>query len=332
MLIKIVSLSTEKRHNMTTDIDYHSVTENEQEEAVNLWHQIFYKRLLGFYKRYYSSAAPSYRNGDTLGAWCDGQLVSVVHICRLTLHNGDETYLCGGIANVATLPEYRERGISRHLLEQAVDKMKNEGFHISMLHSARHSHYEYAGFEQYSLSRQLLIDLSRNIDDTPMSSKFEWKTADVDEEIMNIYAKQSRPLQVNRSPEYFEGWVNWNWQQDKAILHVIPDEGYIILNKANDGDIYCASEWRATNREIEKQLLIRASCKALQLNSKQIRLAATPVFVGQQWIEENLGRIVKIEEDETSMIRNINLTTDEFDKVKSFYSIGKAILWPADYF
>ena len=107
-----------------------------------------------------------------------------MHICRLILHNDDETYLCGDIANVATLPEYRERGISRHLLEQAVDRMKNEGFHISILYSIRHSHYEYAGFEPCSLSRQLLIDLNRSIDNTSISLKFDWKTANVDDEII----------------------------------------------------------------------------------------------------------------------------------------------------
>jgi hypothetical protein len=78
--------------------------------------------------------------------------------------------------------------------------------------------------------------------------------------------------------------------------------------------------------------LIRASYQAQQLNSTQIKLAATPVFVDQQWLEENLGTIAKIEEDELTMIRNINLTTDQFNKIRSLYSTGKAIMWPADYF
>jgi hypothetical protein len=174
--------------------------------------------------------------------------------------------------------------------------------------------------------------LNRTIDDASSSSKFEWKTADVDEDIMNIYAKQPRALQLVRSPQYFKGWVNWNWQNDNSILYVIPDEGYIVLYKTSDTDICSASEWRAINRETEEQLLIRASCKARQLNSKQIQLAATPIFVDQQWLEENLGTIAKIEEDKSTMIRNINLTTDQFNKIRSFYSAGEAIMWPADYF
>ncbi|CAF0906201.1 unnamed protein product [Didymodactylos carnosus] len=320
---------------MTTSIDYHPVSENEQQQAINLWEQIFTQFARGFFPRYYSLAAPSYRYGDTLGAWCNGSLVSTVHICRLTFRNGNETYLCGGIACVATLPEYRERGISRRLLEQAIDKMKNEGFYISMLNSLRNSHFEYIGFEQHSLSRQILIDLNENIDDVSISSKFSWKTAHTDEEINNIYAKQPRPFQLDRSREYFEGWLNWNWQQDKAILHVIPEQGYIVLNRSNsdhDDGICSVSEWQAINREIEQQLLVQASYKAQQLHSKQIRLAATPIFVDRQWIEKNLGRIVKIDEDETTMIRNINLSTNQYQKIKSFYATGEATMWPTDYF
>ncbi len=148
-----------------------------------------------------------------------------MHICRLTLQDNDQTYLCGGIANVATLPDYRERGISRHLLEQAVDKTKNDGFHLAILYSARHSHYQYVGYEQCSLSRRLLIDLIKTIDDLSISSKFDWKPADVDEKIINIYAKQPGILQLDRSPAFFEGCVNYKWQQDQAILPVIPDQG-----------------------------------------------------------------------------------------------------------
>ncbi|CAF4083827.1 unnamed protein product [Rotaria sp. Silwood2] len=50
---------------MTISIEYHSVTENEQEQAINLWHQIFSKYPSDHYKRYYSVAAISYDHGDT---------------------------------------------------------------------------------------------------------------------------------------------------------------------------------------------------------------------------------------------------------------------------
>jgi hypothetical protein len=35
---------------MATDIDYHSITEDEQQQAVDLWHQIFSQCPPGFYK------------------------------------------------------------------------------------------------------------------------------------------------------------------------------------------------------------------------------------------------------------------------------------------
>ena len=317
---------------MPSNIEYHSVTENEQQQAINLWQQIFPNCAPGFYKCYYSSASSPYQHGDTLGAWSNGNLISTVHICRLKLHNNDETYLCGGIANVATLPEYREMGISRYLLEQAINKMRHESFDVSMLYSVRHSHYRHVGFEPLSFSRWIFIDLHENIDAEAISSNCDWNIANVNENVINIYHKQPRSLQMNRSLEYFKDWINCNWQQDKAILHIISNEGYIVMNKGTMDDFYSISEWRATTHEIEARLLLRASIKVRQMKSNRVRLAATPVFVDYHWIEKNVGTISLIETDECAMIRNINLTVDQFNKLKSLYLSGQATLWPGDFF
>ena len=318
---------------MATTADYHPVTEQEQSQALALWYQVFDHCKPGYFERYFSSASPLYRYGDTLGAWCDGRLVSAVHICRLTLRNGNDTFLCGGIANVATLPEYRERGLSRHLLQKAIDKMIMEGFHISILNSRRNSHYVAVGFEQFSLSMRPLIDLKKDNDEASSSSSFDWKAAKADDEVFKIYAEQPRPLQLDRPWPFFEGWINWNWEhKGETMLHVIPGKGYIVLTKEKGQDYYSASEWRANECEIEKILLLGAVRERHRFGLNHMRLATIPVFVGQEWIEQNLGRIVQIEQDGTTMIRNISLPTHLFDKIKQHYWTGEAVVWPADFF
>ena len=72
----------------------------------------------------------------SLGTWNENdRLVSVVHIRRMRFRSNqnNEIYLCGVISNVTTLPQYRNQGLSRRLLQYAIDKMKQDDFDISML-------------------------------------------------------------------------------------------------------------------------------------------------------------------------------------------------------
>ena len=49
-----------------------------------------------------------------------GRIVSAVHICRRTVACGDFRLTMGGIANVATLPEYRGKGLNTACLRAAI--------------------------------------------------------------------------------------------------------------------------------------------------------------------------------------------------------------------
>ncbi|CAF4283372.1 unnamed protein product, partial [Rotaria sordida] len=51
--------------------------------------------------------------------------------------DNNQTYLCGVISNVATLAEFRNQGLSRQLLQQAINKMEQEAFDISLLGTGR---------------------------------------------------------------------------------------------------------------------------------------------------------------------------------------------------
>jgi hypothetical protein len=48
------------------------------------------------------------------------------------------------------------------------------------------AHYKYVGFEPCSLSKQIVVDLNRDIDNACIPLNCVWKTANINEKIINI--------------------------------------------------------------------------------------------------------------------------------------------------
>ncbi|CAF1059962.1 unnamed protein product [Rotaria sordida] len=93
--------------NDTLSIVYRPIQHHEQQQVIDLHYAAFGARFKsGYYDRcFMPTASPQYKEGDTLGVWCDGKLVSTVHIRRLIIRSGDDNveYRCGDIVGVATL-------------------------------------------------------------------------------------------------------------------------------------------------------------------------------------------------------------------------------------
>ncbi|RFB18063.1 GNAT family N-acetyltransferase [Bacillus sp. HNG] len=77
-------------------------------------------------------------------------LAAKFHLIPLTTYVGEQSFKMGGIAGVATYPEYRRRGYVKELLTYALDTMKKQGFTVSMLHPFDVSFYRKYGWELFS--------------------------------------------------------------------------------------------------------------------------------------------------------------------------------------
>ena len=81
----------------------------------------------------------------------DGKIVSAVHICKRTVACGEFQLTMGGIANVATLPEYRGRGYNTRCLQSAIAVMEADAMDFSLLFTGIDDYYRRQGYETLSV-------------------------------------------------------------------------------------------------------------------------------------------------------------------------------------
>ncbi|CAF1091001.1 unnamed protein product [Rotaria sp. Silwood1] len=329
--------------NENLSVVYRPIEKDEQVQALDLWYSVFGAHSPGCFERDFTNeAAPTYQDGDTIGAWCDGQLVSTVHIRRLILQSRDNgtKYLCGGISNVATLENYRNRGFSRHLLRLAIERMERSGeFDLSILGTGRYKHYSVLGWEQMNVPNTTTIEwknFDSNMNNIKWCSPSEIFSSDK-ELILALHTKNPREYQFDRSPSsVFEHFIGWNWRLNNAIIYIHHEEesGYVVISKSdNINDIY-VSEWRAPNIDVERKLFKIAAEEIYRRQQQQtniVRFHGLPQYMTIEELEQWAGKI-KIDFVADMMIRNIRLSKETIDKIKTAYLKGSATFWSADYF
>ncbi|KLN36177.1 hypothetical protein FB00_04045 [Cellulosimicrobium funkei] len=74
-----------------------------------------------------------------------------------------DTLRAGGVANVATAPEARGRGLVRALLSRAVEQMERAGTHVALLFTGTPDVYRSSGFETFDVP--LLRGAPRQVDE-----------------------------------------------------------------------------------------------------------------------------------------------------------------------
>ncbi|THE13274.1 GNAT family N-acetyltransferase [Bacillus timonensis] len=84
------------------------------------------------------------------GIYENSMLAAKFHLIPLATNVGEQSFKMGGIAGVATYPEYRRRGYVKELLTFGLETMKTQGFTVSMLHPFDVSFYRKYGWELLS--------------------------------------------------------------------------------------------------------------------------------------------------------------------------------------
>ncbi len=91
---------------------------------------------------------PAYSFSQALALAGDGRIVAHVQVFHRQMGYGANEIPYGGIADVATHPDWRKRGLSAKLLEESICYMHSTSLPLSMLFTGRYSHYARHGWVQ----------------------------------------------------------------------------------------------------------------------------------------------------------------------------------------
>lgn len=171
--------------------------------------------------------------GDLRGLYDDGQLVSQMAIFSFTVMTGSVDMPLGGVASVATPPEYRRRGYVEQMLRAACDEMRERGMALCMLHPFKTSFYGHFGWAACQ-ERRLYSgapDLFRSFLGQQQGQFVAAGVADI-AELNAIYSGALRgrfgPLVRN------EEW----WQKDVLINNKKPRYAFIWRDEHGQGRSY----------------------------------------------------------------------------------------------
>lgn len=84
---------------------------------------------------------------EVYGIMEGNDLAAKLHLIPFHIYIGKEKFKMGGVAGVATYPEYRRSGYVKELLQHFLQTMKKDGYTVSMLHPFAVTFYRKYGWE-----------------------------------------------------------------------------------------------------------------------------------------------------------------------------------------
>lgn len=273
-------------------VEVRAIKESEREECVNLWCTVWPGETAENYFRRYFYGDVEWLPYYTQVAIVDGRLVSAVQICKRTVACGDFLLTMGGIANVATLPEYRGQGYNSLCLHSAIAVMEADAMDFSLLFTGIQDYY--ARFGYAILPRTQLYGTIRP-DFVPRSTPLTVRQANAEDlpAIRALYDSynRKRPIAVQRYEAYWRDWMNIEPDKLPALLFVAINPQGAICGYANCGTFRSAKPYAAdevqvrimelgTNEESESEttaVLLEASAARFQAEGATVlRLDIAP--------------------------------------------------------
>ncbi|MCH1627002.1 GNAT family N-acetyltransferase [Ferdinandcohnia quinoae] len=123
------------------------ITEDRYRESMRLSEYAFQYKIL---KEDIEKRLENMKNHQIFGVYEEDQLVAKLNLLSLHINIGERILKMGGIAGVATYPEFRRRGYVKEMLTDVLMKMRANGQTVSMLHPFSVSFYRKYGWELFS--------------------------------------------------------------------------------------------------------------------------------------------------------------------------------------
>ncbi|MDF2959985.1 MAG: family acetyltransferase [Paenibacillus sp.] len=98
-----------------------------------------------------------FKEKENWGAYVDGKLAARLSVLELHTWLYGKRWAMGGVASVATWPEYRRGGLVAKLLHNALQVMREQGQTLSFLHPFQFAFYRKFGWETYTDTKKYEI-------------------------------------------------------------------------------------------------------------------------------------------------------------------------------
>lgn len=152
------------------------------------------------------------------GSYEDGHLAAKVHTIPLEVFIQGKIFKMGGVAGVATWPEFRRKGHVKELLRKSLEEMKKQGQVISFLHPFSIPFYRKYGWElifEQKISRIPVTDLKKKWDIKGKMRRlpFDDSTISSIQSVYEAYASNfNGPLKRTHS-----WWKHRVWKEDLVL-------------------------------------------------------------------------------------------------------------------
>ncbi|MBA4537941.1 GNAT family N-acetyltransferase [Bacillus aquiflavi] len=185
------------------------------------------------------------KNQDIFGIYDGNDLAAKLHIVPFNIIFQEEVWEMGGVAGVATYPEYRRKGYVKALILHSLAYMKQKDQIISMLHPFDISFYRKYGWEVFCDRRKITIEKKdlQMIDSSSGTIKRYHKDSHHKsvETIYNSFSKRFAGMLVRKT----EMWLDMVY----GDLHVA-----VTYNEDGEGIGYILYEVKERVMEIEEMV------------------------------------------------------------------------------
>jgi GNAT superfamily N-acetyltransferase len=150
----------------------------------------------------------------------DGRILSALHIVRRDIRVGRANLVLGGIANVATDPDFRGKGYSSELLQDAARVMDQDQMDISTLYTGIQGFYARLGWRTLPMPR--LFGALRSSDLPLESKRYGLRTYNEESDagaLLGIYDSfnAGRAMTVQRTESYWRSFVMHSFRPPGTI-------------------------------------------------------------------------------------------------------------------
>lgn len=193
--------------------------------------------------------------------WIDDRIAATVLVAKREMNSGNGSLVLGGIGDVAVHPDFRGKGLSIAILQNAVDYMIANGYDVSTLYSGHEGLYEKVGYQRIS-SRGHVAGVVAG-DPVAFTRTKDWSIA------KTLFERSISllPGGMIRSQDYWEQYIVGRWLRTADIVYSKDNSAYVMVVDAEEANTVSLVDGGYADSIDQLVDLLRTEFAGMQLSS-----------------------------------------------------------------